>query len=289
MLIPGCIYIIINNYIPMGGLLIAFKKINYRVGIWNSPWVGFENFEFLFKTNVAWTITRNTILYNMAFILIGTIFAVGVAMLLNQIRSNSARKTYQTAILLPNLISIVVVSYLVYAFLSSDAGFINNSILKPLKMKPISWYAASAYWPYILVIVSVWKSFGYSCIIYYATIVGIDRSYYEAAVIDGANRWKQMLHITLPGLKSVIVILTLLSISRIFYSDFGLFYQVPLNSGALIDVTNTIDTYVFRGLVQLNNVGMASAAGFYQSIVGFFLVLIANFAVKKIDEDSALF
>ncbi|WP_371264685.1 ABC transporter permease subunit [Paenibacillus sp. CF384] len=243
----------------------------------------------MFKTNVAWTITRNTILYNMAFILIGTIFAVGVAMLLNQIRSNSARKTYQTAILLPNLISIVVVSYLVYAFLSSDAGFINNSILKPLKMKPISWYAASAYWPYILVIVSVWKSFGYSCIIYYATIVGIDRSYYEAAVIDGANRWKQMLHITLPGLKSVIVILTLLSISRIFYSDFGLFYQVPLNSGALIDVTNTIDTYVFRGLVQLNNVGMASAAGFYQSIVGFFLVLIANFAVKKIDEDSALF
>ncbi|WP_338134376.1 ABC transporter permease [Cohnella candidum] len=259
------------------------------MGIWNSPWVGLKNFEFLFKTNVAWTITRNTILYNLTFIVLGTVMAVGVAMLLNQIRQNTARKSYQTVILLPHLISIVVVSYLVFGFLSSESGFVNKSILQPLGVSPISWYSSAKYWPFILVIVSLWKSFGYSCIIYYATLVGIDRSYYEAAVIDGANRWKQMKHITLPGLKSIIVILTLMGISKIFYSDFGLFYQVPMNSGALIDATNTIDTYVYRGLTKLNNVGMASAAGFYQSIVGFFLVLLANYTVKKIDEDSALF
>ncbi|WP_308640097.1 ABC transporter permease [Paenibacillus silvisoli] len=289
MLIPGCIYIFINNYIPMGGLIIAFKKMNYRLGILDSPWVGFKNFEFLFTTKEAWIITRNTILYNLAFIVLGTIIAVGVALLLNQIRQNTARKSYQTIILLPHLISIVVVSYLVFAFLSSESGFVNNSILEPLGIKPISWYSASKYWPFIIVIVGIWKSFGYSCIIYYATLVGIDKSYYEAAVIDGANRWKQMLHITLPGLKSIIIILTLMSISKIFYSDFGLFYQVPMNSGSLIDITNTIDTYVYRGLAELNNVGMASAAGFYQSIVGFLLVLVSNFVVKKIDEESALF
>ncbi|WP_256256108.1 sugar ABC transporter permease [Paenibacillus sp. BC26] len=289
MLIPGCIYILINNYIPMSGLVIAFKKINYQIGIWDSPWVGFKNFEFLFKTNEAWTITRNTILYNVVFIVLGTVISVGVAMLLNQISQNAARKSYQTVILLPHLISIVVVSYLVFAFLSSESGFINNSILEPRGLNPISWYSTAKYWPYIIVIVSIWKSFGYSCIIYYATLVGIDKSYYEAAVIDGASRWKQMKHITLPGLKSIIIILTLMSISKIFYSDFGLFYQVPMNSGALIDVTNTIDTYVYRGLTKLNNVGMASAAGFYQSIVGFVLVIAANYVVKKIDQDSALF
>ena len=197
--------------------------------------------------------------------------------------------TYQTVILIPFLISIVVVSYLVYAFLSTDSGFINNSILKPLGMEPISWYTTPKYWPVILVIVNLWKGFGYNCIIYYATLVGIDRGYYEAAVIDGANRWQQVVHITLPSLKPTIITLTLLAIGRIFYSDFGLFYQVPMNSGMLIDVTNTIDTYVYRALITLNNVSMSSAAGFYQSLVGFTLVLTANFVVKKISEENALF
>jgi len=289
MLIPGCIYIFINNYIPMSGLLIAFKKINYRIGIWNSPWVGLKISNFCLRRKRHGRLPEIRFCYNATFIVVGTVIAVGVAVLLNQIRQNAARKSYQTVILLPHLISIVVVSYLVFAFLSSESGFVNNSILKPLGLSPISWYSTAKYWPYIIVIVAIWKSFGYSCIIYYATLVGIDKSYYEAAVIDGANRWKQMKHITLPGLKSIIVILTLMSISKIFYSDFGLFYQVPMNSGALIDVTNTIDTYVYRGLTKLNNVGMASAAGFYQSIVGFVLVILANYTVKKIDEDSALF
>ena len=182
-----------------------------------------------------------------------------------------------------------MVSYLVYAFLSSDSGFLNSSVLPLLGIEPISWYTSPQYWPVILIIVNIWKGLGYNCIIYYATLVGIDRGYYEAAVIDGANRWKQIIHITLPALKPTIITLTLMAIGKIFYSDFGLFYQVPMNSGPLINVTNTIDTYVYRGLMSLNNISMASAAGVYQSLIGFLLVLSANGIVRKLSADNALF
>ncbi len=289
MMLPGIIYIIINNYIPMFGLQIAFKQYNYTKGISGSKFVGFKNFEFLFKTKEAFVITRNTLCYNAVFIILGTILAILVAILLNEIKEVRLKKLYQTIILIPFLISMVVVSYLAYAFLSSDAGFINNSILIPLGMKPIAWYSTPKYWPFILTSVHLWKGFGYTSIIYFATLVGIDKGYYEAAAIDGASRWMQIKHITLPCLKPTIITLTLMSIGRIFYSDFGLFYQVPLNSGLLVDVTNTIDTYVYRGLISLNNVSMTSAAGFYQSIVGFVLVLTANFVVKKVSEENALF
>lgn len=289
MMIPGLVYLIINNYIPMGGIIIAFKKFNYAKGILGSPWTGLDNFEFLFKTKEAWTITRNTLVYNMLFIVIGTILAVAVAILLNELKSVMAKKVYQTVILVPFLISIVVVSYLVYGFLSTDTGFINRSILQPMGKNSISWYSDPTYWPIILVIVNVWKNLGYNCIIYYATVVGLDTSLYESAAIDGAGRWKRIWHITLPGLKTTIITLVLMSVGRVFYSDFGLFYQVPMNSGPLIDVTNTIDTYVYRGLMELNNIGMASAAAVYQSLVGFILVLSANMLVRKIDQESALF
>jgi putative aldouronate transport system permease protein len=273
----------------MAGLRIAFKQYNYSKGISGSKFVGFKNFEFLFKTKDAFIITRNTLCYNAIFIFLGTMLAITVAILLNDIRKVKLKKFYQTVILIPFLISMVVVSYLVYAFLSADTGFINNSILIPLGFEPISWYSTPKYWPFILVIVNLWKGFGYTSIIYFATLVGIDKGYFEAAAIDGASRWQQIKHITLPCLKSTIITLTLMSIGRIFYSDFGLFYQVPMNSGLLIDVTNTIDTYVYRGLITLNNASMASAAGFYQSIVGFILVLTANFVVKKVSEENALF
>jgi putative aldouronate transport system permease protein len=289
MMLPGSIYLIINNYLPMAGLVIAFKQFNARLGIFKSHFIGLKNFEFLFKTQDAWIITRNTIGYNAAFIVLGTLIAIAIAILLSEITLKWAQKSYQSVILIPFLISIVVVSYLVYALLSTDIGFINNSILKPLGMNPVSWYSNSKAWPFILVFVNTWKWNGYYCIIYYATIVGIDKGYYEAAVIDGANRWQQIIHITLPGLKPTIITLTLLAVGRIFYSDFGLFYQIPMNSGPLIDVTNTIDTYVFRGLMQTNNIGMAAAAGFYQSMVGFALVFTANFVVKKISPQNALF
>jgi putative aldouronate transport system permease protein len=289
MMLPGMLYVIINNYIPMAGLRIAFKQYNYSKGISGSKFVGFKNFEFLFKTKDAFIITRNTLCYNAVFIFLGTVLAITVAILLNDIRKVRLKKFYQTVILIPFLISMVVVSYLVYAFLSADTGFINNSILIPLGFKPISWYSTPKYWPFILVIVNLWKGFGYTSIIYFATLVGIDKGYFEAAAIDGASRWQQIKHITLPCLKSTIITLTLMSIGRIFYSDFGLFYQVPMNSGILIDATNTIDTYVYRGLITLNNASMASAAGFYQSIVGFILVLTANFVVKKVSKENALF
>lgn len=289
MFLPGAIYLLINNYIPMAGLVIAFKQVNWNKGILKSPWVGFSNFEYLFKTKEAWNITRNTLGYNIVFIILGTVIAIAVAILLNEITSMMLKKTYQTVILLPYLISMVVVSYLVYAMLSSENGFVNLSILRPLGKQEISWYTESKYWPAILIIIYIWKTFGYNCILYYATLVGIDRGYYEAAVIDGASRWQQIRHITLPELVPTIITLTLMSIGKIFYSDFGLFYQVPMDSGPLYDVTNTIDTYVYRGLIRQNNVGMSSAAGFYQSIIGFVLVLLANYAVRRISKENALF
>ena len=289
MFLPGAIYLLINNYIPMAGLVIAFKQVNWNKGILKSPWVGFSNFEYLFKTKEAWNITRNTLGYNIIFIILGTVIAIAVAILLNEITSMVLKKTYQTVILLPYLLSMVVVSYLVYAMLSSENGFVNLSILRPLGKQEISWYTESKYWPAILILIYIWKTFGYNCILYYATLVGIDRGYYEAAVIDGASRWQQIRHITLPELVPTIITLTLMSIGKIFYSDFGLFYQVPMDSGPLYDVTNTIDTYVYRGLIRQNNVGMSSAAGFYQSVIGFVLVLLANYAVRRISKENALF
>lgn len=288
-MLPGLLYIIINNYLPMFGIVIAFKKMDYRKGIWGSPWVGLQNFEFLFKTKDAWSITRNTICYNLVFIVLGTFTAIAVAIMLNEIKLTFMRKIYQTVILIPFMLSIVIVSYLVYGFLSQESGYINKAILEPLGIRGISWYVEARYWPVILVIVNLWKGFGYSSIIYFATIVGIDKTYYESAAIDGAGRWKQITSITLPILRPTIIIMTLMSVSKIFYSDFGLFYQIPRNSGPLIEVTNTIDTYVYRGLIKNNNVGMASAAGFYQAIVGFVLVFGANYLVKRIDRDNSLF
>lgn len=289
MLLPGTIYLIINNYIPMTGIVVAFKQYNVRDGLYHSPNIGLKNFEFLFKTNDAWLITKNTVLYNLVFIVLGAVLAITVAIILNEIRSKVAKQIYQTVILIPYLISIVVVSYLAFAFLSNGNGFFNNTLLPALGMEPINWYNEPKYWPYILVIVNIWKTIGYNSILYYSTICGIDGSLYEAAAVDGANRWHRIVNITLPCLKSTIIILTLMNLGNIFRSDFGLFYQVPMNSGALIDVTNTIDTYVYRGLMQTNNIGMSSAAGLYQSVVGFVLVLTANMIVRKVDNDSSLF
>ncbi len=289
MVLPGLVYLIINNYVPMFGIIIAFKNVNWRKGILASPWAGFSNFEYLFKTKDAWNITRNTLCYNLVFIVLGTVLAITVAILLNEIQSKRLKKIYQTVFLLPYLISIVVVSYLVFAMLSVDSGFVNNTILRMLGKPAIPWYTKPQYWPFILVIVYLWKSFGYNSIVYYATLTGVDESYYEAAAIDGANRWQQVVHVTLPALTPTIITLTLLAIGKIFYSDFGLFYQVPMNSGPLLDATNTIDTYVYRGLIQLNDLGMSSAAGVYQSVVGFVLVLLANYIVGRVDKSNALF
>lgn len=220
--------------------------------------------------------TRNTLLYNTAFIIIGTVAAIFVAILMCELGEKTRVKFYQAIMLLPNLLSWVVIGFIAYAFLNADTGFINNTFLRWLGIDPISWYSTPGAWPVILVIVNLWKNVGYQSIIFMAAISGIDKSLFEAAAIDGASKLRQIRSITLPLLKPTIITLTLMSVGRIFYSDFGLFYQVPQNSGAIYATTQTIDTYVYRGLMELNNVGMSAAAGLYQSIVGFILVLIAN-------------
>ena len=289
MFLPGVIYLFINSYIPMFGIQIAFRQYNARDGVYGSPWCGFKNFEFLTKTKDAWIMIRNTVLYNLVFIVLGTVLAVTTAIILNEIRSKAAKQAYQTIILIPFLISMVIVSYLAYAFLSTSNGFINNTLVRLFGITAIDWYNTPKYWPFILVIINVWKGLGYNMILYYATICGIDSTLFEAAVVDGATRWQRVVHVTLPSLRPTIIILTLMALGGIFRSDFGLFYQVPLNSGPLINVTQTIDTYVYRGLIQNNNVGMSSAAGLYQSVVGFVLVSVANGIVRKIDNESSLF
>lgn len=289
MMAPGLIYIFINNYIPMFGTIIAFKHINYQKGIWGSDWVGLKNFKFLFATNDAWVITRNTLLYNLAFIVINTVVGIILAIFICDVVSKKLKKLYQSAVLLPYLMSIVIISYIVFAFLSTENGMVNNSLLIPFGKNPISWYAEPKYWPFILTLVNVWKGVGYGCLIYISAINGIPKDYYEAANLDGAGKWKQIRCITLPSLVPSVITLTLLSIGRIFYSDFGLFYQVPLDSGTLYSTTNVIDTYVYRALIKLGNVGMSSAACLYQSVVGFVLVLTANLIVRKVSKENALF
>lgn len=289
MFVPAAVYFLMNNYFPMAGLVIVFKKINFSLGIFKSPWVGLNNFKYLFKTADAWIITRNTLLYNLLFIVLNNLFGVAFAVLLNEIQSKKSRNILQGTLMLPYLISMVIVSYLAYGFLSGESGFINNSILLPLGKEKIAWYATSKYWPWILTFVEIWKNAGYVSIIYYSTIVGIDPGYYEAAALDGANRWQQIRHVILPELRSVVIILSLLGVSKIFYSDFGLFYQVPMNSGALYNATNTIDVYVYNALLNIGDISMSSAAGFYQSIVGFIVVLIANGIVRKKSPENAMF
>ncbi|MBE5040888.1 sugar ABC transporter permease [Oscillospiraceae bacterium DSM 107454] len=291
MMLPGAVLILLFSYLPMFGIIIPFKDINMRDGILGSPWCGLQNFEFLFRTEDAWLITRNTIGYNVIFIIIGTFLNVSIAIMMSLFSSKRASKIYQTIIIMPYFLSYVIVSYLVFAFLSMDNGFLNKTILPMLGIEPINWYTVPEQWPWILCVVNFWKWTGYSSVVYLAAIAGIDVQLYEAAEIDGANKWKQIIHITLPSLKLLIVIQTILSIGKILNSDFGLFYQVPMNSGALYSTTSTINTYVYNKMISggAKTLGMSSAAAFYQSVVGFVLVLLANMIVNKVDPDSALF
>lgn len=290
MMIPGLVYLLINNYLPMAGLVIAFKKIDYSLGIFKSPWVGLSNFKFLFSNNDALLALRNTILYNLLFIVTGNVLAITVAIALDAVASKFLKKFSQIVILIPYLLSTVIVSYIVYAFLNPSNGFMNNTILPLLGIdKSIKWYNESKYWPTILTIVYLWMNFGYSSILYYSNVISIDKSLYEAAVMDGASTWQQILHVTLPGLKFTIITLVLLAVGRICFSDFGLFYQIPQHSGMLYATTQTVDTFVYRALLELNDVGRSSAAGFLQSLLGFILVFTANKLVSLVDKESALF
>jgi len=284
MMLPGFIYLICNNYLPMFGILIAFKNVNFSIGVFKSPWVGLKNFEFLFATKDAYMMIRNTLLYNIVWIAMGLVIAVTIAIFMAEISERKIAKVIQPIICFPSMISAVILSYIVYGFLSTNYGFINQ-----VMGTKTNFYTKAQYWPLILTIVHFWQSAGQSSIIYMASIGGIDKSMYEAARIDGAGKMKQIIYITLPMLRPMIILLLLLSIGRIFNSDFGLFYQVTLNSGRLYKTTQTIDTYVYRALMEMNNVGMSSAASVFQAIIGFVLVLLSNLIVRKIDPQSALF
>ncbi|AZS13462.1 sugar ABC transporter permease [Paenibacillus lutimineralis] len=293
MVLPGALWFLFFSYLPMLGTVIAFKEYRFdRDGFWasivNSKWVGWQNFKFLFSTNDAYIITRNTLLYNIVFIFLGLILSVLLAVILSEITNKRLSKVYQTGMFLPYFLSWVIVGYFTFSFLSSDRGLLNG-VFNSLGIPPIQWYSESKYWPLILVLVYLWKAVGYNSVVYLASIMGIDKSLYEAAMIDGASKMQQIRAITLPMLKPIITIMTLLAIGKIFYADFGLFYQVPRDSGTLYGVTNVIDTYVYRGLKTTGEIGMSAAAGLYQSVVGFTLVMTSNYIVRKFDKDNALF
>ncbi|MGZ9584942.1 ABC transporter permease [Paenibacillus marinisediminis] len=288
--LPTTVWYILFCFLPMFGIIIAFKDFKISGGfisnVINSPWAGLKNFEFLFKSNDAWIIIRNTLGYNLIFIILNIVIPVALALMIGMLHNRRAGKVYQTMMFLPYFLSYVVVSAVAWAFLSFDKGIVNQ-FLVGMGNDPVNWYMEPKYWPYFLIFINVWKSLGYGMVVYLATITGIDNTYYEAAVIDGASIWQQTKYITLPLMKLVIVMMFILAVGRIFYTDFGLFYQVPKDSNSLYNVTTTIDVLVYKQL-KTATVGMASAAAFVQSVMGCVTILTANWIVRKIDPDSAM-
>ena len=295
MVLPGAIWFLLLRYLPMAGIVLAFK--DYKVytkapTFWNnmkfSEWVGWKNFKFLFSTSDSWLYIKNTLVYNIVWIILGLVLSVTLAIILNEITQKFVAKAYQTLMFFPYFLSWVVASYFVLAFLDPTRGLLTHWQMNQ-GMEPISWYNEPKYWPVILTICNVWKNTGYSTILYLAAITGIDASQYEAAAIDGASKWQQIKYVTLPHLRTMICILLIMNVGKIFNADFGLFYSVPMNSGALFSTTQVIDTFVYRTMTATNDIGMSTAAGLLQQTVGFVCILIANAVVKKIDEDSSLF
>ena len=286
---PVLLYLLLFNYAPMFGVLLAFENFSVAKGFFRSEWVWFRNFEFLFANNDAWRITRNTVLYNIAFIVVTTTLSVLLALVLNELYFRRLSKTIQTMLIMPYFLSMSVVAIIVYAFIGPNG--VVNSMIKSMGQRPITsnWYTYKPLWPFLLVLVHSWKGVGYTAIVYVASISGISQEYYEAAVLDGATKLQQARYVTLPHLRHIIVIMLILSMGGMFRGDMGLSYNVTQNSGALYEVTDVIDTYVYRALKTLGNTGMSTAAGLYQSVVGFIMIIISNMIVKRVDEDSALF
>ena len=288
MSLPGIVLLFVFAYLPMIGIVIAFKDYRFNLGILGSEWVGFQNFRFLFGTDAAFRITRNTLLMNLLFISTTTVCALAIAILMNEAYRSRMSKYYQTMLFFPYFISWVIVSYFVFAFLNGQTGLVNQWV-DALGLDRIAWYRSPEYWPVILVLANLWNGIGFSSIIYLAGILGISPELFEAAKIDGAGKLQQIRYITLPMLYPMIIILALLAIGRIFHADFGLFVFLPRDNPLLYSTTDVIDTFVYRSLVELGEISMAAAAGFYQSFVGFLLVVGANWVVRRVNEDYALY
>lgn len=295
MAAPTAIWLLLLRYLPMGGIILAFKeyKVNPRnpsfiSNLINSKWVGLNNFNFLFMTDDAKIMFRNTLLYNIVFIILGIIIPVAFAIMLNEVTKKFVAKAYQTMMFFPYFLSWVVVSYFLNAFIDGQYGMI-TAMQRAAGGEMTNWYTTLGPWPYIIVFANLWKNVGYTTVLYLSAITGIDSTQYEAAAIDGASKWQQIWYVTIPNLRTMICILFIMNVGKIFNADFGLFYSVPMNSGALFPVTQVIDTYVYRALMVTGRIDMSSAAGLLQNVLGFICILTANNIVKKIDADSSMF
>lgn len=288
LIVPAAIYTLVFGYFTLPYMLIAFQKFNFKTGLFNSDWVGFDNFRFFFSSPRAWEVTFNTLKLNFLFIIVGTLAAMALAILFNELRSRWFSRVTQSTILFPHFLSWVIVSYIIYSLLSTDYGILNR-ILAFFHIDPVNWYASPQYWTWILTISAVWKDLGMNLVIYLAAITGIDDSYYEAGRIDGATRWQLIRHITIPLMLPTVSILTLLALGKIMYGSFDMIYAIVKDNGLLYPTVDVIDTYVFRSLRTIGNPAQAMAVGLYQSVVGFILVWSSNKIVKKVNPDHALF
>lgn len=288
MLIPGLILLIVFSYIPMVGIIIAFKDYRNNLGIFGSAWNGLENFKFFFQSQDAWRIFRNTVGYGLLFIVTTLIAAVFVAILLYEVKRKIALKFYQTSMILPHFLSWVIVGYITYMLLEPNMGVINQ-IIRFFGGDGVQWYSEPKYWPVILPIVNLWKNIGLKMVMYYAALMAIDEELFEAAQIDGANRFKQIIYITLPSLVPLMTILTILDVGNIIRGDFGLFYNIPRDVGLLYPTTDIIDTYLYRGLRTGDDIGITTAVGLFQSVIGFVMVVGTNLIVKKVAPENSLF
>ena len=288
LLLPAVIYVLVFSYAPMVGVVMAFEKYNFTQGLFRSPWVGLKNFRFLTVSNKLWPLTRNTLLYNLAFIVVGMVMEVGFAVIINEMRCRWFKKIFQSFIFLPYFISWVIASAVVQTLLDYNTGLISRMV-KSLGLEMVNVYADAGPWPFLLVFFRMWKGVGYGSIIYLSAITGIDSEMYEAADIDGANSWQKVFSITLPSLIPTMVIMFLLACGQIFRGDFGMFFQLIGNNGVLLEVGDILDLYVYRAMAGNGNLGYGAAAGLFQSLLCFVTILTANFVVKKIQPDYTLF
>ena len=285
MALPGVLILFFFDYMVMGGLVLAFKNFDYRLGIWSSPWSGIENFRFLIASrSTFFTITRNTLMYYVIFTVTGMILEISLAIAMDQLVFKRIGKVMQSIFVIPVFISFTAVQFIVYAFLSTDMGMINH-----LFGVSVRWYLEAKYWPVILTIVKLWSGTGYGAVLFMSVLAGIDPGLYEAAQMDGAGKWQQIWHITLPLLKPMVTIMLLLSVGGVLHSDTGLFYQVTRNSGSLYDTTQVLDSYILNAVFHNADFGFTAAASFFQSVVGTMLILLANMAVRRFNPDDSLF
>ena len=288
MLLPATLYVVIFSYIPMTGIVLAFKKYQYAGGIYGSPWNGLDNFKALLISGKLGQVTRNTLLYNIAFILLGVVFEMGSAILINELTKKWFKKTAQSFMFLPYFISWVVAGAIMYNIFNYERGVFNN-ILTMLGAERFDLYNTPGAWPYIIIFLKLWKGTGYGSVVYLAAITGLDQEMFEAASIDGASAWQKIRYLTIPSLMPTMMVLVLLGIGNIFRGDFGLFYQTVSSSALLQPVTDVIDTYVFRLLITNNDIGVSAAAGLFQSVLCFITINICNGIVKKLNPDYALY